>query len=287
LTVDTLVYLHRRLQGVVGLFGLRRPAQKIFRYYYAKSYANDRLASAAQNGRTWLLHPEVALRGEFAEFETIEWLRQVIKPGDTVIDVGANVGQMTLEMAHLVGPTGRVIAVEPGPGNLRLLRRHVEANGFAGRVTIIEAACCEVHGGTVEFKIWGASADTVGSGHTLVLNGATGSPGEQQAFISRVRTASLDGLCADHGARPAVIKIDVEGAELRVLDGARQTLQANHPALRVGFHPFAFDDAQAATRSLLSLLDGCGYETSHLGGEDALQLNEYEFYANPAFASRS
>ncbi len=276
--MDTLIFLHRRLQGVVGLLRVRPLAQKVFRYLYARSYANDHLATARQNGRSWRLHPEVALRGEVAEFETIEWLRRVIKLGDTVIDVGANVGQMTLEMAHLVGPTGRVLAIEPGKGNLRILRQHVEGNGFADRVTIIEAACCEIHGGTLEFSVVGTSVDAVGSGHSLSEKAVAGQGGELPAFVAKVQTVSLDGLCADFKAVPTVVKIDVEGAELRVLDGARQMLASNRPKLRVGFHPFAFDDASAASQQLLSVLDGCGYDTSSLRDRACLELSEYEFY---------
>jgi FkbM family methyltransferase len=276
--MDPLIHLHRRLQKVVDIFGVRPLAQKVFRYCYAKSYAGAGLASAVQNGREWLLVPEVALRGESAEFETVEWLRRVVKAGDTVIDVGANVGQMTLEMALLVGPYGKVIAVEPGPGNLQILRRHVDANGFSDRVTVVAAACCETHGGSIEFKFFGTSPNVVGSGHSLVLERAPMSEHETEVVVSKVSSVSLDGLCAGLGIRPSVIKIDVEGAELRVLEGARQTLRSARPALRIGFHPFAFRDLAATGRALISLLQDCGYETGSISGPEQLELKEYDFY---------
>ena len=109
---------------------------------------------------------QLLYRGRYQEYDTILWLRKVMQPGSTVIDVGANVGQMTMEAAHLAGPTGRVIAVEPAPGNLELLTRHVEANGFDDRVCVYPVACGE-RSGTEEFFFVGKSRNEIGSGHTL------------------------------------------------------------------------------------------------------------------------
>ncbi len=230
---------------------------------------------AVQNDREWWLHPEVALRGEFAEFETVVWLREVIKPGDTVIDVGANVGQMTLEMAYLVGPEGKVFAVEPGPGNLRVLRQHVAANGYSDRVEIIEAACSDVNGQTVELKIYGESTEAVGSGHTLMANyDPTETELDIPAVLLKVDTISLDWLCAGD-LRPNVIKIDVEGAEVLVLRGAQRILELSRPAIRFGFHTFAFADPIVATQEIRKILKGCEYEICGDTGKSPFLLAEY------------
>jgi len=274
--MDILVVLHRRLQKVVDHFGVRTPAQKVFRWLYARKNREGRPVRVVQNGREWWLHPEVALRGEFAEFETVEWLRQVIKPGNTVIDVGANIGQMTLEMASLVGPTGKVFAVEPSQGNLRLLRQHVDANGYSDRVIIVEAACSDVDGGSVELRVFGDSADTVGSGHTLVLDRKL-SETEQKipTVILRVNTISLDGLCARFNCRPQVIKIDVEGAELLVLRGSHQVLTSCRPSVRFGFHPFAFKDPLEGTRQIREFLTNHGYQIADGVNGGIFELAEY------------
>src|SRR5262245_40918923 len=102
--MDILILLKRRLDKIVGRLGVRPAARSVYRKLLKLRYGENGLATASHNGRTWKLHYEVALRGEYAEFETIEWLREVVKLGDCVIDVGANIGQMTLEAAHLVGP---------------------------------------------------------------------------------------------------------------------------------------------------------------------------------------
>ncbi len=129
-----LLPIYRTLRPIVDRCRLNAVARPVWAALWKRQ--STCLVHAEQNGRVWWLDPDVALRGTEEEQETIKWLRSVIEPGMTVVDVGANVGQMTLEMAHLVGPTGRVIAIEPGPGNLAVLRRHVEGNGFAARVTV-------------------------------------------------------------------------------------------------------------------------------------------------------
>jgi FkbM family methyltransferase len=232
--------------------------------------------TARQNGRTWRLVPEVGLRGEFAEFETVEWLRSVLKPGALAIDIGANVGQMTLEMAELVGPVGRVLAVEPAEGNLQVLRQHIAANGFTDRVVIVPAACSERSGETVEMTVFGADAGAVGSGHTLARSPGVAAERARHLHVTvQVPTVSVDGLCAEQRFVPEVIKIDVEGAELEVLRGARETLRKCRPLLRVGFHPFAFPDPAFASDEFRRLLDECGYDLADPLAPATLELAEY------------
>ncbi len=272
--MDVLIYLHRHLQGVVDLFGVRRLARKVFRPLYYFFYSNDRLARAKQNGRTWLLHPDVALAAEYYELSTVQWFRTQIKPGNTVFDVGANVGQLTLELAELVGPAGQVIAIEPALGNLKLLRRHLDANRMSGRVRVVEAACTDQHKGSISFRVFGG-VNEVGSGHTINLDCKPTSSGEAESVISTVPTVSIDGLCDEMQLVPNVIKIDTEGAEIVVLKGALKTLKLHRPKLIIGFHPFAFADAHVASQEFLGLLADCGYSVSHLTAP--LELKEYPF----------
>ena len=270
-----LLPVYRALRPLVDRCRLNALARPVWAALW-KSQGKS-LVRAVQNERTWWLDPEVALRGSEAEIETIRWLRSVIEPGMTVIDVGANVGQMTLEMAHLVGPAGRVIAIEPGPGNLALLRRHVEANGFAKRVTVLAAACCATHGGKLELEMAANRVDAVGSG--FQLSGLGLSPAKEDASHARIRTAvatvSLDGLCRAFSIRPAVLKIDVEGAEVEVFRGMKEVLAQCRPTIRFGFHPFAFarpEKAQAAIHQMLTAA-GLGPEGVPAGAWGLVEIN--------------
>ncbi|MEX0643457.1 MAG: FkbM family methyltransferase [Pirellulales bacterium] len=281
--MDALIWLRKSLSPHLDRFRLRRLARNVYRSLLRLRYGADGLATTRQNGRTWKLHYEVALRGELQEFDTIRWLQKVVKPGDCVIDVGANVGQMTLEAAHLVGSGGKVVAIEPAPGNLKLMRAHVAANGFSDRVEIIEAACAFDNEGDVVLHIYGDRTDCVGSGHTTREH-----PIATEKSVSNIRVpkVSIDGLCADHNLTPRVIKIDVEGAEIEVVRGAISTLRTFRPRVRIGFHPFAFADASEATWELRELLAGCGYETPEPVVGGSYELREYEATYSPDTAIR-
>lgn len=271
---DALLVLHRNLDRIVDRLHVRWLARKVFRFLLQRRYRSSALATGRQNGRIWKLDFSVARRGLEQEMGTVHWLRSVLGPGGCAFDIGANVGQMTLEMAQLVGASGRVVAVEPAHGNVRLLERHVEANGFRHRVDIVEAACVETDGEPVTFCIVSddGSADALGSGH------AVASAKRQSGNLVEVSVAgvSIDGLVERTRSAPRAIKIDVEGAELRVLQGARRTLETHRPAVRVAFHPFAFDDPAAASAAILSMLGGLGYRSPLPPGEP-MGLAEYSF----------
>ena len=78
--------------------------------------------------------PWIVLDGLW-ETHVTDWLQQTLRPGQMFVDVGANVGYFTLLGAQLVGPKGRVVAVEAHPGLAELLRRNVIMNGLYGYVT--------------------------------------------------------------------------------------------------------------------------------------------------------
>lgn len=283
---ELLIWCHRRLGPLARKMGVQKAARRLYEGIAAIRYPDGSLCTAVQNGRTWKLRRDVAERGEFQEFETIAWLREVVRPGATVIDVGANVGQMTLEMAALVGPQGRVISIEPSPGNLEYLRQHVDENGFHDRVVIVDAACSNEDGGEVTFFV--ASEDgvsSVGSGHNIIgagpiLKHADGINVREQ----RVPRVSIDGLCRRLGIAPSVIKIDVEGAELLVLEGALNTLGQQRPQVRVGFHPFAFEDAAAASRKAFDLVGRAGYRIEGIDAGQTLDLFDYNLRPPPGQA---
>ena len=173
-----------------------------------------------------------------ARYRHVSWnpdeyraFREVVRPGVTVMDIGANVGAYTLMFATWVGERGRVFAFEPAPDTCEGLRTHVAINGFDDRVTVIQAAVAAAVG-EAPFSVHpsgGASSLAAGD-----LPDATS---------VRVATETIDNICRDHALLPAVIKIDVEGAELEVLRGARNTLALPGLHVFVEFHPAAWREA--------------------------------------------
>jgi FkbM family methyltransferase len=152
-----------------------------------------------------------------------------VQPGDWVIDVGANHGYYTLLMADLVGPTGRVAAVEPNPAICRLMRQSVAVNGFASRVTLLEQAATAVDGATV---VLGLPANEPKNAHVLESLHHAAQRGEEAITVPGGRIATA--LAA--WDRLDFIKIDVEGAEESVVHGLSPLLERHKPRVILEFN---------------------------------------------------
>jgi FkbM family methyltransferase len=162
-------------------------------------------------------------------------LRAQLKPGATVLDVGANIGVFTTLAASLVGENGRVIAVEPIARNLALIERACRSNAFAN-VELIRAAASD-RNGEIELRTnvtTSNSATPAAAGERLRAE----SGGATVRVPSVVLDEKLAGL-----SRLDLIKIDVEGMEPRALRGLRATLDRFHPILITEFHPWAIERA--------------------------------------------
>jgi FkbM family methyltransferase len=173
-----------------------------------------------------------------------------VRPGDTVLDVGAHAGYYTLQAARLAGETGRVVAWEPDPRNAEKLRRHLRLNRL-DTVTVIEAAVADTVG-------WAPFARGTGTG-----TGHLAGEGE-----AKVRTVTIDAEADRLGLRAGVIKIDVEGAEAAVLEGARRTLERDRPVIFLSTH-----GAEAHGRAS-RILTGLGYTLRPIQGDSAATAPE-------------
>jgi FkbM family methyltransferase len=146
-------------------------------------------------------------------------MKQHLRPGGVCFDIGAQAGYHTLYAASMVGPTGRVFAFEPAPRNIANIRKHVAMNRLSN-VTVVEAAVSDCNG-IAHFDIAGSAV----SGHLSSEGGLA------------VRTISLDEeIESDALPEADYIKIDAEGAELKILQGARKLLARRHPTLSVETH---------------------------------------------------
>jgi FkbM family methyltransferase len=182
-------------------------------------------------------------------------LADLLRPGDVFFDVGANVGFFSLVAARLVGPEGRVIAIEPVPANCKAIRANARRNGFRN-VEVLAAAAGGVEG----------TATLVLTRHPggAALATAASQPPDAVGQL-RVRVATIDGLVeAGHWPAPNVVKIDVEGAETGVLEGMCRTLARWHPVILCEVD--GPDDAELAARrrTVVDLLAGWGYTVTEL-----------------------
>lgn len=162
-------------------------------------------------------------RGHFEAAE-LDLLQRYLRPGDIALDVGANLGHFTATLGLGVGPQGRVHAFEPLASNRSRLRRTLELNAIAPRVHV-EAAAVTAQPGEVQLvdygEGYGSWATTKPAQHDLR------SEQPLSGTAVTVPAVTLDEHCASHGLdHVAALKIDVEGAELDVLDGAEAFLAA-------------------------------------------------------------
>jgi FkbM family methyltransferase len=154
-------------------------------------------------------------------------LTKLLHAGMTFYDVGANVGFYSLIAARVVGATGNVFSFEPLPENVVSLQNNAKRNGF-DHLHIFPFALGrsneEAPFFTSERPTWGRL-------------GSTGRKPDKYVTNIRVLVRRLDDLVSEqHLSLPDLIKIDVEGAELDVLEGARETIESKRPILVVELH---------------------------------------------------
>ena len=176
-----------------------------------------------------------------------ELIDRVLAPGMTVVDVGANDGLYSVFVARRVGPSGRVLAVEPSSRERANLARNVERNKLSN-VTVWPSALGAV-AGQANLKI----AHGLHAGHNTLGTFAYDDVLAVDSELVAVET--LDDVVQRHAlARVDFIKIDVEGAEVGVLQGGRQVLMSSRPLLLLEANEPALQAQGASVQELLTLL---------------------------------
>jgi FkbM family methyltransferase len=172
--------------------------------------------------------------------------RSQLRPGDVVLDVGAHIGTFSIPFARAVQPGGSVLAFEPVPETLDVLRRNVAINGVP--VTSIQAVVSEtvvamrgtaVHGNTALASFQAAGGDSEAVAPTIVL----------------------DDFYADQElqGRIGLLKVDVEGMEMHVLRGARGLVEDHRPAIMVEVNRRNLARSGSTVAELEEFLSGYGY----------------------------
>lgn len=161
------------------------------------------------------------------EPETLNWIDRSVLPGDVLFDIGANIGVYTL-YAALRHPGVRVIAFEPEYANLHLLRDNIIANALQGRVDVYGLALSNRAGiSQLHLQDLAPGSALHSESRTRLERTLQGRP---VVWREGIAALTLDGFCEEAGLWPQVLKIDVDGTEPLILEGARETLRA--PQLR-------------------------------------------------------
>ena len=173
-------------------------------------------------------------------------LAKLLRPGDLFVDGGANIGLFSLIAAAAVGPTGRVLACEPSPTTMALLKANSDANDF-NTLELHEVALSD-RPGRCRFTIF-----EPGSGL------ASFSPEDSGRTID-VAVTTLDALTRPLDGDVAVVKLDIEGAEAKALRGATALIQRDAPIFIVELEPEHLARQGASIDDIRDLLEPRGYE---------------------------
>lgn len=172
-------------------------------------------------------------RGRRREYDTMVAFRRLLNGGDIVIDVGAHIGYIAVFFGDLVGSSGHVYAFEPGLNNLPYTRRNC-ANCHYRNISLIEMAISSSEGcASLYVEALSGQNNSLVENYEVFAANARSAGSRAETAAAEVQTIRLDSYVEQHALRPALVKIDVEGAEAAVLNGATNILRLIRPVLMV------------------------------------------------------
>lgn len=179
------------------------------------------------------------------EADTQSVLLTLLQPGDTFVDIGANVGMATLTAARAVGPAGKIVAYEPNPDVALILKQAIQRNGLEN---------VEVHVSAIGDKPGRAALFVPESNHgEASLSDMADRPGQ------RIEIVIEDGRRLSELDRCDFIKIDVEGYEARVIDAIASTLEVRRPLVSTEVIERHLNRCESSAEHLAGHFDRLGY----------------------------
>ena len=237
-------------------FGKHKPVRKILRVF---EYILKSDFIEVEGNKMFLGKGDphnISIEGVFGKLDT-ETIKNSIKTGDIVVDLGANIGYYTLIAAKLVGDKGKVFAFEPEPRNFEILKKNVEINGYHN-VILEQKAVSDIHE-----KINLYLSKGIGT-HSIKSN--------KNTTMQTIQTESvrLDDYFSDLNLTDKInfIKIDVEGAEFRVLNGMNIILkQSKHLKIFTEFARDLIIESGTEPKDMLELLFNNGFKILYVDDE--------------------
>ena len=206
----------------------------------------------------------LSIKGIYEPFET-ELLKNQIGSGNTVLNIGANIGYYTLIFAKSVGSEGRVFAFEPDPTNFNLLKQNIALNGYQN-VTLEQKAVYSANR-TMELFL---NEDNQ-SDHRIYQTKI-----HQPCVV--VDAVSLDNYFRNGQTVIDLIKMDIQGAEMAALQGMARLLKKNRDVrLVMEFLPTALNRFGTDPKELLTFLSGMGFNFFNIN-EDKNRLESTDIF---------
>lgn len=187
-----------------------------------------------------------------SELPALAIIKKIIKEEDVFIDIGAGFGLHTLYVANFIKKEERVYTFEPLESNIRLLKRNIALNKLGKCITVIPTTLSNQTNNTLDFYIPRSKRNVCMVGSLAALH--------RQGISIKVRNMRLDDYWQNINKKIGLIKIDVEGAELEVLKGAREILSRYKPSLLIEVHGQFLNQFQASIDILEQFLKSYGYK---------------------------
>lgn len=189
------------------------------------------------------------------EAENFAFLRQQVKQGDNVLDIGAHIGLFSTAAAQLVNPSGKVFAFEPAAGTNELLKQTISINNFQNVIEPHDEAMGASSGKTT-FYVSAIKGDN--------SNSMVSYKEDRELYAKEVNMYSIDDFVAEKKLSSlAFIKIDVEGAEYDALTGAGNTLKNLRPACIVAIHPEPIAAKGDSLAAIYDFIKACNYDITY------------------------
>jgi FkbM family methyltransferase len=192
----------------------------------------------------------------FEEIET-ELFRTLVKPGMTVVDIGANFGYYTCLAARLVGSQGKVYAFEPAPNNFEMLLRNIALNQYQNVIPIQKAVSNKVGKTKLFMDRNNFGAPSLSEGNITTRRG----------FVE-VETLTLDAFFdGPHMNGPDFLKIDAQGGEGLIMEGAKQVLKNTPLKIIMEFWPYGLLQMGIEPLRLINDLSSYGFSIQMINGK--------------------
>ncbi|MHB8383582.1 MAG: FkbM family methyltransferase [Candidatus Binataceae bacterium] len=202
------------------------PLQKLLvRLLGGKFLVRTKFTEGPMRGRSFVCWSSEAyfMLGSHYESDAQRILMGILRPGDTVYDIGGHAGYMALLFSALVGPIGRVFTFEPSPVNFPRVQANIEANG-PSNITAVNVAASD-HEGVALIDERSSESKIVGTND------------DSDHRFSRIQTMRLDDFAfRDGNPVPTFLKIDIEGHAGLALEGMRQILEVARPKIICELH---------------------------------------------------
>jgi FkbM family methyltransferase len=210
------------------------------------------------------------------EPELLYILRKEIKEGMCCIDLGANIGYVTLLMCDLVGEEGKIYSIEPDPNNLKYLHKNIKLNNYENIVDIYDIAISNTEG---IFDFYIGNAPNLNSLIKI----------EKSIKSIEVKTDTLTNFCSNKSLFPELIKMDIEGGEVGVLEGFYDYVLNNDFSCKIimELHPKMYSEENCLEYFIKKYLD-IGFKTKYVISAGIVQpdlFKEWNYYPIRCFES--